>query len=377
MGDFLTGSGPALAVLGSYPPARESVALHNLGLVDALEGSGFGAISVVRAGRDTPVVSDPRVISQLRPSWQQAPTEALRALNSHDLVLIQQEFSGFGGDDGRDLLGIMDEIEVPVISTIHRVPAIPTISEQAILTEIANRSAAVVVQSHTARERLIRRFEVDPESVTLIPRGGISPGLVDLRYDPTRILTPGLLGSGKGVEWVIEALAHMTELIPAVRYVVVGPDVSPEASSYRQTLVRLAVARGLGDRVILDDHYRSPMELALMIATSACVVLPYDDLRRESSAVLVDALSAGTPVIATAFDYAVELLTDGAGILVAPGDPVALSVAIETMVTRTHLRNQMARHAWLAAKQLSWAVVADQYRQIIEQSLLLGTGPIR
>jgi polysaccharide biosynthesis protein PslF len=361
----------ALAVLGSYPPSRDSASANTLGLVEALDRSEVGSVSVVRVGRDTPVITDPRVISQLRPAWQQSPTEALRALNSHDLVLVQQEFSGFGGDDGRDLLGVMDQIEVPVISTIQRVPALPTASQEAILAEIASRSASVVVQSDTARERLIRRYEVDPASVTLIPRGGISPGRADLRYDPTRIITPGLFGPGKGVEWVIEALASMTELIPAVRYVVIGPDSSPEASSYRRMVSHLAAARGLSNRVILDDHYRSPSELALMIATSACVVLPYEDLRKESSAALVDALAAGTPVIATAFDHATELLADGAGVLVPPGDPAALAVAIETLVTRTHLRNQMAQKAWHASQQLSWSVIADQYRQIIEQSLAL------
>jgi glycosyltransferase involved in cell wall biosynthesis len=359
----------ALAVLGSYPPSRDPASANNLGLVDALDRLGLGSVSVVRVGQDAPVISDPRVVSQLRPSWQQSPTEALRALNSHDAVLVQQEFSGFGGEDGRDLLGVMEQIEVPVISTIQRVPALPTPSEHAILAEIASRSASMVVQSRTARERLIRRYEVDPASVSLIPRGGISPGRADLRYDPTRIITPGLLGPGKGVEWVIEALAFMTELIPAVRYVVVGPDVSSEAASYRRMVTHLAAARGISDRVILDDHYRSPAEMAVMIATSACVVLPYEDLRKETSSSLVDALSAGTPVIATAFDHAVELLTDGAGVIVQPGNPAELAAAIETVVTRTHLRNQMAQKAWQVSEQLSWTVIAEQYRQIIEQSL--------
>jgi glycosyltransferase involved in cell wall biosynthesis len=106
-----------------------------------------------------------------------------------------------------------------------------------------------------------------------------------------------------------------------------------------------------------------------MIATSACVVLAYDDPRRESSAAIVDAVCAGTPVIATTFDHAVEVLSEGAGILVEPGDPAALATAIETLVTRTHLRNQMARQAWKQAEHLTWSAVADQYREIIEQNL--------
>jgi glycosyltransferase involved in cell wall biosynthesis len=360
---------PVIAVLGAYPPHRDAVARHNHGLVQALENKGHGQVSVIRAGDDTPRITDHRVVSQLRPSWQQQPREALRAVNAHDLVLIQQEFAGFGGNDGRDLLTVMEGIEIPIITTIHRVPSAPTQSEENILAEVSARSQSVVVHSATARERLVRRFEVDPATVQLIPRGGISPGLSDLRYDPTRIVTPGLLGPGKGVESVIEALAQMTELIPAVRYVVSGPDASPEAASYRRTLFHLAQARGIGNRVVFDDGYRTPQELAVMIATSACVVLAYDDPRRESSAAIVDAVCAGTPVIATTFDHAVEVLSEGAGILVEPGDPAALATAIETLVTRTHLRNQMARQAWKQAEHLTWSAVADQYREIIEQNL--------
>jgi len=42
------------------------------------------------------------------------------------------------------------------------------------------------------------------------------------------------------------------------------------------------------------------------------VILPYDSPDQVTSGVLVDAIAAGRPVIATAFPHAVELLSSGA-----------------------------------------------------------------
>ena len=57
--------------------------------------------------------------------------------------------------------------------------------------------------------------------------------------------------------------------------------------------------------------------LTALVQSSAVVVLPYDSTDQVTSGVLVDAIAAGRPVVATAFPHAVELLGSGAGIVVA------------------------------------------------------------
>ncbi len=54
-------------------------------------------------------------------------------------------------------------------------------------------------------------------------------------------------------------------------------------------------------------------------------MLPCDSPDQVTSGVLVDAVAAGRPVIATAFPHAVELLRSGAGLVVPQGDPGALA----------------------------------------------------
>ena len=58
-----------------------------------------------------------------------------------------------------------------------------------------------------------------------------------------------------------------------------------------------------------DDAYRDLAALTRLIGSADLVVLPYDSDDQVTSGVLVDAVAAGRPVVATAFPHAVELLS--------------------------------------------------------------------
>jgi len=133
----------------------------------------------------------------------------------------------------------------------------------------------------------------------------------------------GLLGPGKGIEWAIDALAQLRDLKPRVKYIVAGnthPKVFEyEGDVYRNMLIQRAKNRKVD--VEFDPEYRSLASLARLISEASIVILPYDSPDQVTSGVLVDAIAAGRPVIATAFPHAVELLSTGAGIVVPRQDP--------------------------------------------------------
>ena len=113
-----------------------------------------------------------------------------------------------------------------------------------------------------------------------------------------------------------------------------------------------------------DDSYRDLADLTDLIASADVVVLPYDSADQVTSGVLVDAVAAGRPVIATAFPHAVELLASGAGIVVPQRDPHALAAAIRAVLTDRDLAASMAAEARRLAPGLSWATVARRYRDV-------------
>ena len=104
--------------------------------------------------------------------------------------------------------------------------------------------------------------------------------------------------------------------------------------------------------------------LTALIQSSKVVVLPYDSKDQVTSGVLVDAIAAGRPVVATAFPHAVELLSSGAGLVVDHDDPDAMARALRRVLTRPELAANMAAEASRLAPSLGWSVVAGEYLDV-------------
>ena len=102
---------------------------------------------------------------------------------------------------------------------------------------------------------------------------------------------------------------------------------------------------GISSSVTFDADYRDVQSLTALIQSSKVVVLPYDSKDQVTSGVLVDAIAAGRPVVATAFPHAVELLSSGAGIVVDHDDPDAMALALRRILTRPELAANMAAEA--------------------------------
>src|SRR5690606_5940558 len=79
---------------------------------------------------------------------------------------------------------------------------------------------------------------------------------------------------------------------------------------------------------------------------------------------LVEALGAGLPVVATAFPHAVELLEDGAGIVVPHRDPQAMADAISTLLTNDEAHGAARSRAADLGRSLHWSQVADRCEAI-------------
>ena len=221
---------------------------------------------------------------------------------------------------------------------------------------------------------LVAHYGVDPGRVTVIPHGA-DPAVVSRRSarrpgDGPVVLTWGLLGEGKGIEWAIDAMALLTDLQPRPQYRVVGqthPKVKARyGEGYRQRLVERAVRGGSG-AVTFDDRYLTDAQLHALVQEADVVLLPYDSREQVTSGVLIEAVAAGKPVVSTAFPHAVELLSGGAGLLVDRQDPVAIAAALRRVFTEPGLARRMASEAERLAPDLLWPAVADRYRRLALQ----------
>jgi glycosyltransferase involved in cell wall biosynthesis len=109
--------------------------------------------------------------------------------------------------------------------------------------------------------------------------------------------------------------------------------------------------------VTYRGDYHDPATLSRLIASADVVVLPYDSREQVTSGVLIEAVAAGVPVVATAFPHAVELLSDEVGEIVPHQDSAALADAIRLVLKRPAAGPS-------APSTLRWPAVADRYAQL-------------
>ena len=255
------------------------------------------------------------------------PLTAVRRLNGFDVVVVQHEYGIYGGPDGADVLGIVDGLTVPTIIVLHTVLQDPTARQRHILLRLLAMADLVVTMTQTASRRLVASYGADPTQIAVIPHGAVDHGpALPMERQPAErplVLTWGLIGPGKGIEWAIDAMAGLRDLQP--RYLVMGrthPKVAQrDGETYRDGLAQRARAAGVQDIVELDDRYLGVGELAELVQRADVVLLPYDSREQVTSGVLIEAVAAGRPVVSTAFPHAIELLADGTGLVVPQRDP--------------------------------------------------------
>lgn len=353
--------------LSTYPPTRCGLATFTAALlrhlVAATPGSQ-GRVVRVLTGPDRAPASEHPVTHHLVPG----AVEAAEALNRCDLAVVQHEYGVYGGPDGDDVVGVLARLRVPVIVVLHTVLSAPTPGQRRVLDEVVAHADAVVTMSDEAARRLLAGYTVErPDDVVVIPHGAstAAPHAPGPSAKPT-ILTWGLMGRGKGIEWGISALGALRDLNP--RYVVAGPThpavLAREGETYRRNLRNRTATFSVGDLVELDPTYRDAGAMAELVARADVVLLPHDSTEQVTSAVLVEALAAGRPVVATEFPHAVELLADGTGLLVPHRSPGMIAMALRRVLTEPDLAASMSERAARLAPSLSWPTVADHYLEL-------------
>jgi glycosyltransferase involved in cell wall biosynthesis len=377
------GSARSFGILTSFPPTACGIATFSAALAAGLVTNG-GTVDVVRCGA-TPDMEDPLVLASLTDGAPSGLEASIDVLNRTDVAIIQHEYGLYEGPDGAAVLEVLDNLLVPTVVVAHTVVRAPTANQRVVLERVCNAADAVVVMTMSAHDRLINDFDVDASKVRVIPHGAATPLTAPLLAERAstrapRLLTWGLLGPGKGIEWAIDAVASLTDLHPRPTYVIAGathPKVLAHAGeAYRQMLMSRAWSSGAAPFVTFDDSYRDLSELTDLIRSADLVVLPYDSQDQVTSGVLVDAVAAGRPVVSTAFPHAVELLSTGAGLVVPQRDPEALAAAIRAVLTDPELAEGMAAEARRLAPDLSWSAVAGQYDELGSR-LLAAYDPVR
>lgn len=355
-------------LLSTYPPTQCGLATFTAALLTHLPAPG-DQVSVVRVLDEPAPRPAQEVVHDLVAGSVASASAAARVLNSVDVAIVQHEYGIYGGPDGQDVLALLEALYVPSIVVLHTVLARPTSRQRAILDEVIAAASMVVTMTQTARSRLLDIYGTTPGKVVVIPHGAADHrGIAEPARATGRlkVLTWGLLGPGKGIEHAIDAVALLSGHGLEVDYLVAGQThprvLARDGEAYRRGLRARAQARGVTDLVHFDGRFLPAAALGQLISAADVVLLPYDSLEQVTSGVLIEAVTAGKPVVSTCFPHAVELL--GAGLLVERQDPAGIAAALRRLLTEPGLSARMSSYSAGLAPHMLWPAVAQAYREL-------------
>lgn len=366
--------GTKFGFVNTYPPTHCGIATFSSSLISAIQESGEVSASIIRLvdsdNKDVIEHSSTDVVSIMKAGDMDSLDHAVNLLNELDIAIIQHEFGIYGGEDGDEAITLLQGLRIPTIVVLHTVLSAPTYHQRAVFVKICSLATAVVTMSKSARDQLVANYFVDPRKIYPIPHG--ARPIANSEYkevgDSPLILTWGLIGPGKGIEWAIEAMHKLRNLKCSPRYVVAGrthPKILEKSGElYRRGLQNRINDLGLSGSIELQGNYMSSEALDELIASASLILLPYDSKDQATSGVLIEAIAAWRPVVATRFPHAVELLSTGSGIVVPHQDPLAMANAIQSILEEPGLAKKMSNQARTLASDLLWPAVATRYVQL-------------
>ncbi len=236
-----------------------------------------------------------------------------------------------------------------------------------IFGHLFSRLDSLIAVSEAAREFACQMFpgnyRIIPNGVDLNRFGQARPPERDDLHRPLTILFVGRLDKRKGFPTLLEAFLKLKPTYPQVRLQVVGP-FGPQ---YQQ----VAQARAVTDIDFVG--YVPPEKLPAFYHQADIFCAP--SLGFESfGIVLLEAMAAGLPIVASNIAGYRSVLTDGQeGWFTPPGDPQALAQALGRLVEQPRLRQTMGQQGRLTASRYSWERLTDEILEVYRETIELKT----
>ena len=345
-------------------------------------GSRVGLDVVELVDEHSPIaIARPEVVAHLNPADHRSITLAAKRLSEYDAVILQHEYGIWGPKMGWPIVELIERLDTPVITSLHTLLPNPTPTQNRIVNILTARSEITVVPTQAALQLLQTLYAGDLGAVTVIPHGTkpVHRSVARLRrpmdFDGVRprLVTWGLIGPGKGLEWSLRAASQLGARYPDLRYTIAGrthPNVvAHEGERYRRHLQGLVANLGLELHVEFRDSYLSDRDLRDLLLGATIVVLPYDSMEQIVSGVLVEAVAANVPVVATSFPHALELARESAVAAVPHKSPEAMARAISRLLDQPAVRARMTSAQQRLGPDLEWSSVASQYEHLIAYAI--------
>jgi glycosyltransferase involved in cell wall biosynthesis len=373
-----------IAFVGDYLPRKCGIATFTHDMHASIAGQFPDSECFVVPVNDRPEGYDypPEVRFEIDEQDLDSYLRAADFLNfaNTDVVCLQHEYGIFGGPAGSHVLGLLRDLRMPVVTTLHTVLREPNADQRRVLKQLAELSTRVVVMTEKARTFLEEIYGVSESKISLIAHGIPDTPFVDPDVYKEQFgvegrpvaLTFGLLSPNKGIEYMLRAVPAILEEFPNFVYIVLGathPElVRTQGERYRLTLERMARDLGIKKNVIFYNRFVELGELTDFIRAADIYVTPYLNPAQITSGTLAYSFGCGKAIVSTPYWHAEELLADGRGVLVPFADPKALAREISGLLSDRPRREAMCRQAYELGREMIWTQSARHYMDVFQRA---------
>jgi glycosyltransferase involved in cell wall biosynthesis len=271
---------------------------------------------------------------------------------------------------------VAERLGIPFVVSTHYHPADrrePTVKRGLLRTQdvlfgmTAYRVARALVVQTEREAALVREFAPAKKLRTIAPGIDLaswSTPTADrtdgLELPPEYFLFVGRVASNKGLPTLLDALARLE---PRSRrpLILMGRDWGERAR-----LEAKARELGLTDSVRFLSHVEESSVYRGVIRRARALVLPSE--WEAFGLVLLEAMAAGTPIVASAVGGVPDVLDGGrAGRLVPYGDAAALVTALSAVIDDTTETERLRAVASERVRGFDWSVTVDRHRALYRE----------
>jgi len=263
------------------------------------------------------------------------------------------------------------EARAPVVATFHSSAERSWLFDAAapVLRRLARRISVRIAVSQAARTFAQRRihgsFDVIANGIDVDRFAHAEPAA--LQPGPT-LLFVGRLEERKGFPVAVEAFRRLGIERPDLRMVVAGDGKERSAvmSLPPDLRARILLLGSVSNERLPGYHAAADVYLGPALGGESFGI------------VLVEAMAAGLPVVASRIRGYDEVVRDGVdGLLVPPGDPGALAAATARILDDPMLSERLSLAGRDRAAGFEWGIVASAIRERYERAIAPGPPPLR
>lgn len=372
-----------IAFLSTYPPRECGIATFTEDLITSMDHIGIIKTRVIAISNSEHCPYDDKVMAEIRQNDRNDYIAMSTKLNASDidLLVIEHEYGIYGGDNGDYILDLVNNLEIPVVTTLHTILSEPSPKQRLIINELGKKSEKIITMTRSTKQMLQSIYGVELEKIEVIHHG-VPQKLIQSRenlkkkfgYENRQMIsTFGLIGPGKGIEHGIEAIAKVisdssTSDNSDVLYLILGqthPALKGEGTAYRNKLEELVNKLDMSRNIKFVNKYLSKDEIIQYLQLSDIYMTPYLAKDQAVSGTLAYAVGYGKAIVSTPYLYAKEMLSEGRGLLAEFSSPDSLADCIKQILQNPNKKAMMERNTAKLGRTMYWNEVALHYANVL------------